>query len=1445
VVRRTHLVMTVAIVQSAVIIGLFFGTAWVLLGTKTGRGWVEQRVEAELRSRYRSGEGATLAGLSLLPIGTLSLDAIVLRDSAGTPVVSTGRVSVRVALQPLLDREVRVTHVQVERLRVELVEEADSTWNLEKLMRFSRDTTAKAVGGRPWRVQVDSVAFLDGEVAITRPDSLTGAPRRETVSAIDLHLGGATYDPATLRGGFNVRQLALTSTAPPVALRRMNGRIEVAGDTVALALGEVALDRTSASVRGVIVLPRGSEETQVSLVAPAERFDFGELGWLNELVPAEGGGRATVAVTNGPYPRWMTYAITGLEMESGTTRASGRVTAQFGPKESDVAIRDVNIAVAPLDFTLLREIFGDSVPPPPFDGALRGRIVARGGPLDAFVLDSAALEFEDRRAGGARSRFVAAGTVDITGEEAVLAPMVVRIDSLPIVTAGAIVAIADSLRGYLTGSVRLAGPMDNVRFTELDLWHSDGALPRSHIRGNGRISDDESTTWLETVLTIDQLSVAAFGHPFTSESLAGTVAGTLEARATGDSVWMDLALRGEGAEMEFVGATTLDTLRLVAKGDLRLRDFDGRRFLPEAGLPAHRLTAVATLGIDGPWEAPSGPVEALIDPSSTLGDVAFGSARADVVLEPGGIRVDTLQLDGPLGRLSARGRLSRDASLRDTLRFVARVDSLVQLRGFLPDSLARAWADSLGGRIDATGIAVGSFDTLDVRAELTGERMRAGSHSVERITADLLLDGLPSATRGLATFRADSMIVAGLPITRLEGEATVREPAWADASMRLVAGDTLRANLRADIHLMGDSLAIRLDSLNASTRDGTWALDTAAAMFSGPDRFTIDGLDVRSSDGGRFTMDAHMLSGGSIELRAQAIRVPMSHARFTGLIPPRFAGDVSFDVTLTGTEAAPLLTFTAALDTLRVDDRPVPAVRMDGRYADRLATFNVHTLFDGRDAMRITAELPVDLALDDRALASRLIEAPLYVRFSADAAPLSSFAPFTTTVRDLEGGFVADLQVTGTWKALEPRGFVVVRDGAFTAPALGTGFEDLLLDLSLSPDSIFIHRFRLSGERAASDSAFVEGAVVRNAAGWQADLRTVARNLRIIDDPRVAEADVAWSLRLHGPLDSMRLSGDVSMPTGNIFIGRQQRRVLALEDDTVEELDAMRYAPRIDALRVRLGNEVRLRSPEASVQLTGTVDVTGKLDAPDVRGEILATRGTYRLDLGLLQRTFQVDSGRVRVNGPLSEPATLDIHTSYTVRQAERDDVQIRARLTGTVDQPRLQLSSGDLGTTASDTEIISYLLFGAPSFALDGQSSSAVRLATAALVPSLGGAAERALGARIPFLSELQVTTVAGDAPRDFRLNSFEGLLNSFALTAGTQIGPDSYLRVSGGVCRGENDAAQTLPAWMGISAEYRPRERVSAELSLTPGNAPCNRIGTWTQIYQFGLDIFRDWRW
>lgn len=1438
---RVALYITLALGAAALVIVLGGGT--LLLRTDAGRAWVQAKVESSLRSALGSSTELTLHGLRLVPLRSAALDSISLRDADGTPILSTGALEVSFAIAPLFDREVYLRAVRIERLRFALRQDTSGTWNVAQIGARGDSADLERRAPEPWRVRLDTLTLVDGTVSITRPDSLPTLPlRQSTISGIGLALGATDIRTDGSRGTVTLAQLAFDSDNPPIGVRRATGTLALFADSLQLDLPIIALDESRLALAGAIGWGTPDADTRFDLLLRADTVDLSELAWASDLVPAEGQASAIVRITNAPERGALRYTVTDFDVAATDSRLRGRLLVDVG---DELAIRDLDATASPLDLRLVRELFGDSSPPPPWDGALRGRVRATGGPLARWRLDPSTLEFEDRRIGGARSRFTLAGVLDLSAQPTAFTPLTVVVDSMDVRTAGGVTEIADSLRGFLAGRVELRGPLDNVRFSDLDLVHTDGARPRSVVRGDGRIASDTSSTWLEARLALDTIGVASFGRAFTPEVLQGRMHGTLHVSARGDSVALDLALSGQGADIAFVGATSLDSTRLVLQGDLSVWALDLSRFLPELTLPAHRLTARTRLGIDGPAEEPTGPMRIVIDSTSELAGITLREGLADLVLEPGGIRVDTLVLAGPIGRADARGRLSRDPTLRDTLRFTAVLDSAQLLRGFLSDSLQATWADSLGGRAQVSGIALGSLDTLDVRMLVTADSLWAGSYRVTRLESELLLDGVPSTTRGLATFDLAGASGLGFPIHRLSAEATVRDAKWADVSFRMIAADTLIASARADLHFMGDSVEIRLDSLDASTREARWTLQHPTRMFNGPDRFVLDSMELRSRDGARFAVNARFDSAGTVALRTEATRVPLAHARFTGLMPERVNGLLSMDATLSGTRSDPQIALTAALDSTFVDGQAAPDLALEGTYDAREAALVVRGRALGREVVTVTAELPLDLALEERVLKDRLIQAPLYMRLVADASPLSGFQALLPGIRELQGGIDADVQVAGQWNAIEPRGIILIREGAFAVPALATGFRELLADISLAPDSIIIQRARLADERSLNDTAAVEGVIVRTESGWRTDIRTMARELRVIDNPRVAEADVSWNLHLRGALDALRLSGDITVPNANVFIGQQERRVLQLEEDIAAAEEATKYAPTLEGIRLRLGNEVRLRSPAANVQLTGEINVVGTLDAPDVRGEIYAARGSYRLDLGLLQRTFQVDSGLVRMSGPLSIPPTLDIHASYVVRQAEREDVHINARITGTVEEPRLVLSSNDLGTTASETEIISYLLFGAPTFVLDGQSASAVRLATAALVPSLGGAAERALGARLPFLSELQVVTVAGDSPRDFTLNSFEGLLNSFALTAGTQIGTDSYLRLSGGVCRGENRAAQSLPAWFGIAGEYRPRERLSAEISLTPGSSPCNRIGTFTQIYQLGLDLYRDWRW
>ncbi|MDH5233364.1 MAG: translocation/assembly module TamB domain-containing protein [Gemmatimonadota bacterium] len=1442
--RRLRVALVVALGLTLGLAVLIIGGGTLFLRSARGGEWVRAEIEASLQGALGARGSAHVGAIRLAPIGTVAVDSVVVRDADGALVLGTGRVSGEVDLWPLTSRVAQLRNVEVDRPEAHLVQDRAGHWNISQLFVDSLAIGSRKGGPAAWRVVLDSLTVRNGTLTTVRPARDTGVVRARYRS-LSLALGRSQFDNGTGAGHFVVQHLAVTSDAPPVVLQHAAGSVDLWQDSLRFDFPLVRLPATVARLDGGLRWDARAPAQRLAVTIRSDSIGFSDIAWITSLVPTEGRGRARVRITDGLADGAMRYAIDSLDASAAASRLRGGFTAEVG---ETVAIRALDMRAEPLDFALVHELFGDSVPAPPWDGVVRGRLRATGGPLARWRIDPSTLEFEDRRAGGARSRLTISGVLDLTTTPTRFAPLDVVIDSLDVRAAGAVVTRADSLHGFLTGAVRLVGPLDDYAFSALDLTHVDGAKPRTVVRGSGRIATDTTRTWLEGDLAFERLGLAALGPVLSAEPLRGTAAGRLTVRARGDSVALEAAFTDGDAHLTFRGATTLDTARLVVLGEAAVERFDANRYLAQRKLPAHRLTGGASLGVDGTWTEPAGPLDITLDSTSQVGGLAISDARAVLTLEPGGLTADTLIVAAPLGHLSARGRLSRERAPRDTLRFEATIDSMALVRGFLPDSLAAAWADSLGGRARLSGLAFGSLDTLDLRVEWQGTGLQAGGTRVDSASGEALLLGLPAATRGLASFDATRLVLGGVPIAWLASEMTVRDPTWADASIRLVAGDTLVATARADVRWTADSMHVRLDSLDATSRGMAWHLEQPALLEYSPAGLALDSLRLRSTDGARLDVVAALDSAGPVRGSLHARRVPLAHFAFTGLMPPDVAGRVTFDAELAGTRRAPTLQSTGSLDSVRVENVPAPNLGLRANYDRRMLDIELRgrsaDTASLRDAFLLTAALPLDLTLESRTLAQRKLPEDVFIRFVADGSPLAGLEAVLPGVHEIRGGFDADLLVSGRWGALEPRGVFLLRDGAFAVPSLRTGFRDVLMDVALTPDSVIFHRVRLEDEHATGDTASLEGAFYRTGTKWHADIRTYARNLRVIDDPNLAEADASWQLRLRGVVDSLVLGGEITVPTANAFIGRQ-RAVLDVSTEAPAPSVVSRYVPRIDDLTIRLGNEVRLRSAEANVQLTGDVAVTGTLSDPSARGEIQATRGTYRLDLGPLQRTFHVDSGVVRLNGPLDIPPALDIHTSYLVRQADREDVTIGARLTGTVREPRLVLSSADLGSTASETEIISYLLFGSPSFALDNNGTWAVRTATAALVPSLGGAVERALGGRIPFISELQVTTVAGNSPTDFTLNSFEGLLNSLALTAGSQVGTDSYLNVSAGVCRGENRAASSLARWFGVAVEYRPREKLSAVLSLNPGSAPCNRVGTFSQIYQFGLDLYRDWRW
>jgi autotransporter translocation and assembly factor TamB len=204
----------------------------------------------------------------------------------------------------------------------------------------------------------------------------------------------------------------------------------------------------------------------------------------------------------------------------------------------------------------------------------------------------------------------------------------------------------------------------------------------------------------------------------------------------------------------------------------------------------------------------------------------------------------------------------------------------------------------------------------------------------------------------------------------------------------------------------------------------------------------------------------------------------------------------------------------------------------------------------------------------------------------------------------------------------------------------------------------------------------------------------------------------------------------------------------------------------------------------------------------------------------------------VRYFGTPDLDAELDIEARHTVhpvpsntaRVGDDKDKTIIAHIRGTLLVPRLTLQAE--GEELSQSELISYLMFGRPSFELAGGQGALMRSTAASLV---AGELERTV------VSDLGV-------PLDyFEFRPGTDSLARTQLAAGWQIGDKTFLVLNAGFCQQQRvNVGNTL----GASIQYRISPEWRTEASFEPvrtcstGNVPLqSQAGAQRQL---GVDLF-----
>jgi len=1315
-------------------------------------------------------------------------------------------------------------------------------------------------------------------------------------------------DPVVPGQLIRVGRLAVTESDPPFRFTNAAGEVRIMGDSVWFDLARFVLVGSAGSAKGKVWWG-GDDPTRYDVHVVGDTVSLADVDWIHPGIPHEGGGKLELTITNNDQDlHVLDYAISGMDVRSTGSHLRGEMT--FGVGGPVLVVKDVALDLEPVDFDLLRSFNGGPFPVD-WQGTLTGHVRGRGGPINRWLVDDAHLVFRDAHVPGAVSEITARGGLDILFPSlAVFRALRVDARVIDLRTPRYLFPDFPRLAGKVSGTAILDSIWTDVRFRDADLTHRDGPGLPSHFTGSGRVTYGEEAIAFDVDMQASPLSLTTLALSYPMLELRGPYDGFIRAQGTLADMALSLSLAGAGGRMAVDGRFDFAEPGYAARGTGSVADLDVRTLLERPELPPSRLTGSYSLDVVGDslanlagsaiFDLDSARVDSL-DVDRSTAALSFGNGR---------MSVDTLRLATSAATVEASGALGLAEGVVDTLRYSAVVDSLGGLRPYLlpgtggaghlsanaglpiffddsaaapsREELQRAIADSLAGRLESRGTLEGSIAGLEARGSLAGSSLFAAGNSARALTGDYRFGGLPDDARGSLRLELDSLHVGGVRLDTVNSILEMHDRSSGTLGMALSSSDPLgsfRGAGRASFARAGDSLVVALDSAGLSVADAEWALRGPARAVLDTNGIRIDSLLLGSSTGGMLAFRGDFPVRDSIHATFVADSIPLAHLGALAQSTDSLRGFASLSALLSGVREWPVLRMDGRFDGLRYGDLRFPAFTVHGDYADRRLASKLAVYRNGRTALEAEAAVPVDLAL--ARVPRRILDDSISGRVVADSVDLAIIEAIAPQFDDVHGAASTHLTIGGTWERPYLSGNFRIRNGIMRVPDGGITLRDVNADIAFLPDSVKIDRLSMASGSQSNSELSLTGSIAvpdysdRRTLGF--DLAMRARSFEAVDRKSLARLEISGALQLGGTFERPILGGTMTVDRGTLYISDiSQKQVVNLNDpefynivDTSlvanrgllealpPDLDSAISNLRVPSLDVRIGDDVWLRSQEANIKLAGNVDISKQGNQRLESGTLRVSRGTYRLDLGVVQRTFQVDSGYVTFYGDPNIPAELNVRATYTVRQASREsgqDVKIVAHIGGTLAQPRLDLSSEER-IPLSNTEILSYLVFGQPSFVSASDDNTSLRQVAAALLPSMGAVLERALADQISFIDYVQVQT--GGTGEQFSGQGYStaaNVLSGTRIGVGKQVGERTFVTVNAGLCGlgglgGSQATGASFEKALGVTVEHRLNDGFSVQASMEPSSAAlqcrpgigASDIGN--RPPQYGFDIFREW--
>jgi translocation and assembly module TamB len=1437
------------------------GVAAAGYGTGSGRNVLAQALRDVANNAVNGSVAIGEIFGSLL--GGVGARDIVVRDEDGQVFAEVSQLQLAYGLRDILGGRIAMGRLTLTSPNVYIIDRPGRRLNIEEILGLGGPPSEDGPGPL---ISFRDVQIIDASVTIMSPadrgdttiheaeETADGYMRIRRVTDLYARLPYVRIS-SPFRGEeavqIDVARLSANVSDPKFRISFAQGRVQILGDTIRLAMERVELPRSRAEVNGSFILADG--DLRPNLELHSERVSTDDVRGLVSQVPvgmAASGSMVIRAPSHGVVEFYgEPFAIEGL---GNGGQARGRLAMELGP-EGSWAFRNTRLDLEDLDLEYIRSFF-DTLP---IAGRATGYFEA-DGPKKELSLGLNVTFLDSLVEGWPATVINGAGTVSIgVPGEVVFRDYQLQNASIDMATVRRILPGID-LQGLLYGSGRLNGPWLQLSF-DGDLRHV--AVPPLETRARGNIQFDArgDTLGVSAELFFDSLNLDGLHSSYPELGIGGSFRGTTRVDGYADSLWVDADLEGPAGAVFAEGTVIVLPERKGAHAlDMRVARLNLEHLAD--GLPRTDLFGrIIGRGMSDSPEGPRANAHAEFRISSVEG-VVLDSVLLDMAIEDSTLRLDTLDLRGRSVNASGAGEIGLWHSRRGTIGASVETDSIGAIEGIIGALLGPV--EDVGAGIEPSGSLVGDLriDGALSDFELSGHLRGSRISRIPVYMSDLKVDGRWRWPQGNVDVDAtvDSVELAGFGFTRvvLQVDGKRDSLSWLGRS-RFGRKSNEQWIARGRLLSADGQYTVPVNLLGFQLATGAWHARQPLVLHA-----TADGIDfseaIIGSDvgAGSIVVNGRLPFKGEAGLTASLVALPVSD--LWALLQRDYdevEGEIGGKFSLSGTVDYPIMSLSVSLIDARFGDFTAPQLQVTSDYRFQRLQGEVSALRMGKEVLKVNVELPVDLALKE--IETRQLPGRVSVLARADSVDLSLLNAITPLVSRLDGTLDADFGVAGTWENPELTGRISIANGVGHYPAIGVLHEDINGSFRLSGDTIWVEQLSLKSGRGNADvTGFVR---LEELSRPVLDLRFRAQNFDALDVRDFLSLEASGDLEMRGPVFDATLTGEGEITRGVLYFADVVEKQLVSFQDTLlftesELVDTMAIrreglgarfenrlynSLRVDSLRLEMGSDVWMRSSEANIQLLGDLVVNKEGDQYRLNGTLQTPRGTYRLSPGpsLIQlvatREFTVTRGEVTYFGTPDLNAALDIEAKHDVHSIRGEDITAFVHIGGTLYDPRLRFSS-DAQPPISETEILSYLFFGAPS------------------VEALAGAGQGAYGDQRlvqqglnQFLEavsgQLEYSVISNlNVPLDYvqiRPSIYRNELAGVDLAVGKRLGEKWFVTLSPRICTRQNPfAAESL----GASLEYRFTKQWLFLVSGDPVQS-CVPFSSYRLApkYQLGVDL------